>query len=296
MASVWSRVASRTRTLFTDGLRAAGTPLTPGFFEELEELLVAADVGPRLATQLSEEVRSRHPRTLEQAQEALAESLGAAMSPQSRGLQIQARPSCVLLYGINGAGKTTTVAKLGFLLRRDGFNPLIVAADTFRAAGIEQMQSWAERAEVPCFAGRPGGDPAAVVFDGLQAATGRGHGVVLVDTAGRLQTQHNLLQELAKIGRVAGRAVAGAPHESLLVLDGNLGQASLAQARGFNDALGITGLVLAKMDGTAKGGAVVAIEAELQVPTKLIGIGERLTDLAAFDVRQFAAAIFGSPV
>jgi fused signal recognition particle receptor len=152
---------------------------------------------------------------------------------------------------------------------------------------------WANRAEVPCFAGRPGGDPAAVVFDALQMAKGRGHGVVLVDTAGRLQTHHNLLQELAKVGRVAARAVDGAPHESLLVLDGNLGQGSLSQARGFNEVLPITGLVLAKMDGTAKGGAVVAIESELQVPAKLVGTGEQLADLAPFDVRQFATALFG---
>jgi fused signal recognition particle receptor len=293
VASVWQRVATRTRTFFNEGLRAAGTPLTPGFYDELEELLVAGDVGPSLAERITEGVRGRNPRTLEQAREALEAELAAAMSPRPRGLMIEARPSCVLLYGINGAGKTTTVAKLGHFLQRDGFNPLIVAADTFRAAGIEQMQLWAERAGVPCFAGRPGGDPAAVTFDALQTAQRRGHGVVLVDTAGRLQTQHNLLQELAKIGRVAGRAIEGAPHEALLVLDGNLGQGSLAQARGFNEALPITGLVLTKMDGTAKGGAVVAIESELQVPTKLIGVGEQLADLAPFEVSEFASAIFG---
>jgi fused signal recognition particle receptor len=293
VASVWSRVASRTRKLFDDGLRAAGAPLTPGFFDELEELLVAGDVGPRLAAHITEGVRGRKPRTIEQAREALEAELSAAMSPRARGLMIDARPSCVLLYGINGAGKTTTVAKLGHFLKRDGFDPLIVAADTFRAAGIEQMQVWAERAGVPCFAGRPGGDPAAVTYDALQSAQRRGNGVVLVDTAGRLQTQDNLLRELAKIGRVAGRAVEGAPHEALLVLDGNLGQGSLAQARGFNGALPVTGLVLTKMDGTARGGAVVAIESELQVPTKLIGVGEQLADLAPFDVAQFAAAIFG---
>lgn len=294
MATVWQRVASRTRTLFSEGLRAAGTPISPGFYDDLEELLVAGDLGPTLAERITDEVRRRRPRTLEQAREALVEAMAAAMSDRPRGLMIDARPSCVLLYGINGAGKTTTVAKLGYYLKRDGFNPLIVAADTFRAAGIEQMEMWADRAEVPCFAGRPGGDPAAVVFDALQMAKGRGHGVVLVDTAGRLQTHHNLLQELAKVGRVAARAVDGAPHESLLVLDGNLGQGSLSQARGFNEVLPITGLVLAKMDGTAKGGAVVAIESELQVPAKLIGTGEQLADLAPFDVRQFATALFGA--
>jgi len=273
-------------------LRAAGTPLSPGFYDELIEILIAGDLGPTLASRVAEGVRKRRPKTVEAAQIALAEELAAAMSPKPRGLFIDARPSCVLLYGINGSGKTTTAGKLAYLLKQDGFNPLVVAADTYRAAAIEQMQLWAERAGVPCFAGQPGGDPAAAVYDGLQAASRRGHGVVLVDTAGRLQTQSNLLNELAKVGRVAGKALPGAPQESLLVLDGNLGQANLAQARGFNKALQISGLVLAKMDGTAKGGAVVAIEAELDVPTKLIGVGEGVADLAPFDVSLFARSLF----
>ena len=290
--SIWGRVATRTRTLFTEGLRAAGTPLSPGFYDELIEVLIAGDLGPTLASRVAGGVRQRRPNTVEAAQTSLAEELAAAMSPKPRGLFIDARPSCVLLYGINGSGKTTTAGKLAYLLKQDGFNPLLVAADTYRAAAIEQMQLWAERAGVPCFAGQPGGDPAAAVYDGLQAASRRGHGVVLVDTAGRLQTQSNLLNELAKVGRVAGKALPGAPQESLLVLDGNLGQANLAQARGFNKALQISGLVLAKMDGTAKGGAVVAIEAELDVPTKLIGVGEGVADLAPFDVSLFARSLF----
>ncbi|HZV51728.1 MAG TPA: signal recognition particle-docking protein FtsY [Candidatus Dormibacteraeota bacterium] len=293
MTSIWSKVASRTRGLFVEGLRAAGTPLSPGFYEQLEELLIAGDVGPVLAADLARRVRERRPRTLEVAREALIEEMSAIMSSQPRALFIDARPSCVLLYGVNGSGKTTTAGKLAYLLAADGFAPLVVAADTYRAAAIEQMQAWAERAGVPCFAGRPGGDPAAVVFDALQMAARRGHGVVLVDTAGRLQTQQNLLNELAKVARVAGKALPGAPHESLLVLDGNLGQSSLSQARGFGTVLPVTGLVLAKMDGTARGGAVIAIEAELGVPTKLIGVGEGPADLAAFDVRRFAASLFG---
>jgi fused signal recognition particle receptor len=294
VTSVWQRVATRTRTLFADGLRVAGLPLSPSFYEELEEVLVAGDLGPTLAARIVAGVKSRRPASVEQARQALEAELASALSDRPRGLMLDARPSCALLYGINGAGKTTTVAKLAHYLGRDGFNPLIVAADTFRAAGIEQMQQWAQRADIPCVAGRPGGDPAAVVFDALKMAQSRGHGVVLVDTAGRLQTQHNLLQELAKVGRVAGRALEGAPHESLLVLDGNLGQSNLAQAKGFNQALPITGLILAKMDGTAKGGAVVAIESELGVPTKLIGVGEQMSDLAPFDVNKFAAALFGA--
>lgn len=295
MATVWKRVASRTRSFFADGLRMAGSPLSPGFFGELEELLVSGDVGPQLASRITQGVRARRPRTPQAALEALAAELGAAMSDKPRGLFIDTRPSCVLLYGINGSGKTTTAGKLAHLLKVDGFNPLVVAADTYRAAAIEQMQVWADRAGVACFAGKPGADPAAVVFDGLRMAAGRGHGVVVVDTAGRLQTQRNLLGELAKVGRVAAKALPGAPHESLLVLDGNLGQSNLSQASGFNQALEVTGLVLTKMDGTARGGAVVAIERSLKVPTKLIGVGEGIDDLAAFDVRQFALAIFGEP-
>jgi fused signal recognition particle receptor len=290
--SIWDRVASRTRTLFAEGLRAAGTPLSPGFYDELVELLIAADVGPTLASRIAEGVRLRRPGTTEMARAALAAELAAAMSSKPRGLFIDARPSCVLLYGINGSGKTTTAGKLAYLLKQDNFNPLIVAADTYRAAAIGQMEVWAERAGVPCFSGQPGGDPAAAVFDGLQFASRRGHGVVLVDTAGRLQTQGNLLNELAKVGRVSGKAIPGAPHESLLVLDGNLGQANLAQARGFNKALQVSGLVLAKMDGTARGGAVVAIESELDVPTKMIGVGEGMADLGPFDIPQFAQSLF----
>lgn len=289
--SLWDRVATRTRTLFTEGLRAAGTPLSPGFYDVLTELLIAGDLGPTLASKVAEGVRKRRPNTVEAAQAALTDELTLAMSDKPRDLFIDARPSCVLLYGINGSGKTTTAGKLAYLLKQDGFNPLIVAADTYRAAAIDQMELWAERAGVPCFAGQPGGDPAAVVFDGLLSAARRGHGVVLVDTAGRLQTQRNLLNELAKVGRAAGKAIPGAPHESLLVLDGNLGQSSLAQARGFNKVLEISGLVLAKMDGTAKGGAVVAIESELGVPTKMIGVGEGVADLAPFEVRQFARSL-----
>ncbi len=296
MSSIWDRVATRTRSLFTMGLRAAGTPLSPGFYEDLVEVLVAGDLGPTLAERIADALRRRRPGSLEEVRAALAKELAAAMSKRPRGLAIDARPSCVLLYGVNGSGKTTTVGKLAYLLRRDGFNPLVVAADTYRAAAIEQMEAWADRAGVPCFAGRPGGDPAAVVFDGLQSAARRGHGVVLVDTAGRLQTQSNLLNELGKVGRVSAKALAGAPHESLLVLDGNLGQSNLAQARGFNKALEISGLVLTKMDGTARGGAIVAIESELGVPTKMIGVGEGPADLAPFDVTRFAQSLLGGGV
>jgi len=290
--SFWSRVTGRTRALLTEGFSGLGAPLQPGFYERLEELLVAADLGPALAARIREGVQRRRPGSLELARAALEEELRATMSSASRDLNLEARPSCVLMYGINGAGKTTTIGKLAYRLKVEGRRPLVVAADTYRAAGIEQVLAWAARAGVESFAGQPGGDPAAAVFDGLQLARSRGYDVVLVDTAGRLQTQSNLLRELAKVGRVAGRAVEGAPHESLLVLDAVLGQASLSQARGFHHALPISGLVLAKLDGSAKGGAVVAIEAELGVPTKLAGVGEGLEDLVPFDPPAFAASLF----
>jgi fused signal recognition particle receptor len=288
----WSRVTGRTRAVLSEGLRGLGAPLKPGFYEGLEELLIGADLGPTLAARIAEGVRKRRPGSVEQAREALEAELAEAMSKAPRSLNLAAHPSCVLFYGINGAGKTTTVGKLAHRLKQDGRRPLVVAADTFRAAGIEQVVAWAERAGVPSFAGQPGGDPAAAVFDGLKMAAARGHDVVLVDTAGRLQTQRNLLEELAKVGRVAARALEGAPHESMLVLDAVVGQSSLSQARAFNQALPITGLVLAKMDGTAKGGAVIAIEAALGMPTKLVGVGEDIDDLAEFDPSSFAQALF----
>ncbi|HEX6489470.1 MAG TPA: signal recognition particle-docking protein FtsY [Candidatus Dormibacteraeota bacterium] len=288
---LWNRVAARTRRLFTEGL---GTPLEPGFYDSLEERLLAGDLGPQLAAAITAGVREQKPSTLEHAQAALAAQVTMAMHPGTRALRLEAKPSCLLFYGVNGAGKTTTVGKLAHRLKAQGLRPLIVAADTYRAAGIEQMQAWAERAGVESFAGKPGGDPAAAVFDALQMAASRGHDAVLVDTAGRLQTQHNLLQELAKIARVAGRAQEGAPHEALLVLDAALGQSTIAQARGFASALPLTGLVLAKLDGSAKGGAVLAVESELGVPVKLAGVGEAIDDLVEFDPQAFAQALFAA--
>jgi fused signal recognition particle receptor len=293
-AGVWNRVATRTRSLFQDGLRALGSPLAPEFYESLEELLVAGDVGPVLATRLSVAVRARKPRSLEEAQAGLEAEVVAVLSHEPRSLNLASNPAVILVYGINGAGKTTTVGKLAYGMKGSGRRPLIVAADTFRAAGIEQMLAWAERAGVDAFAGKPGGDSAAVAFDGIEAARARGFDTVLIDTAGRLQTQHNLVEELRKVARVSGRALEGAPHESLLVLDASLGQNSLSQARIFNQALNTTGLVLTKMDGTAKGGAVLAIESDLKVPTKLMGMGEGIGDLYAFDPQWFARALFGS--
>jgi len=273
-------------------LRALSPPLEAGYYEELEEVLVGADFGPAMASRLAAGVRSRAPRTREEGIDALVAVAAGVMSDKPRELELSAEPACVLLYGINGAGKTTTAGKLAHRLRAQGRKPLVVAADTYRAAGIEQMVAWAERAEVPHFDGTSGADPAAVVFDGIQVARKRGLDVVIADTAGRLQTQRNLLEELAKIGRVASKALDGARYESLLVLDAVLGLANQVQAREFHKAIPMTGIVLAKLDSTAKGGAVVAIESELDVPTKLAGVGEEVDDIAAFDPQAFIRAIF----
>lgn len=245
-----------------------------------------------MAARLSSTVESRSPRTREEAIDALVAAAESVMSKKARDLNITGGPGCVLLYGVNGAGKTTTAAKLATLVRAQGHNPMIVAADTYRAAGIEQMVMWAERVGVPHFAGVSGADPASVVFDGIQSARRRGSDVVIADTAGRLQTQRNLLAELAKVGRVTSKALDGAPFESLLVLDAVLGLTSLVQAREFNKAIPITGLVLGKLDSSAKGGAVISIESELDVPTKLAGVGEGVEDIAQFDPAAFIRAIF----
>jgi len=274
------------------GLRSLSPPLATGYYEELEEILLAADLGPAMAARLAAGVRARAPRTAEEAVEALVAVALAVMSSRSRQVGLDRSPACILFYGINGAGKTTTIGKLAHQLKQQGRKPLIVAADTYRAAGIEQMAAWARRAAVDHFEGRSGADPASVVFDGINAARSRGADTVLVDTAGRLQTQRNLLQELAKIGRVAGKALDGAPYESLLVLDAVLGLTNLAQAREFNRAIPMTGLVLTKLDSSAKGGAVIAIEAELGVPVKLAGVGEGIDDLAPFEPQEFIRSLF----
>ena len=245
-----------------------------------------------MAARLAAGVRSRAPRTRDEAVETLVTVATSLMSTKPRELQLTGNPACVLLYGINGAGKTTTAGKLAYQLRNQGRQPLVIAADTYRAAGIEQMVAWADRAGVQHLAGSSGADPASVVFDGVQTARKRGNDVVIADTAGRLQTQRNLLEELAKIGRVMSKALDDAPYESLLVLDAVLGLTSLVQAREFNKSIPITGLVLAKLDSSAKGGAVISIESELDIPVKLAGVGESIEDLVPFDPAAFVRAIF----
>jgi fused signal recognition particle receptor len=293
-ASVWDSVSGRTRSVLAAGLRSLKPPLAPGYYEELEEVLIVADIGPAMAARLVAGVRTRAPRTREEAANGLVGTALALMSTKPRELELRRNPACVLFYGINGAGKTTTIGKLAHRLKGEGRRPMIVAADTFRAAGIEQMAAWARRAGVDHFEGKSGADPASVVFDGISAARSRGSDVVMVDTAGRLQTQRNLLEELAKVGRVATKALEGAPYESLLVLDAVLGLTNLVQAREFNRAVPMTGLVLTKLDSSAKGGAVIAIESELGVPVKLAGVGEGMDDIATFEPEAFVRSLFES--
>lgn len=288
---MWSRVGQRTRGLLAAGLRALGPPLRAEYYADLEEVLLSADVGPTTSSKLAQLVRARSPRTVDEARDALVTAALSVMTRQPRDLVLEPATACVLLYGVNGAGKTTTAGKLAHWLARQGRKPLIVAADTYRAAGIEQMTLWAERAGVPSFAGTAGADPASVVFDGMQQARRTGADVVVADTAGRLQSQRNLLQELAKIGRVTSKALEGGALESLLVLDATLGLSSLTQARSFNEAIPMTGLVLAKLDGTSRGGAVIGIEGDLGVPVKLAGVGEGIGDIAPFDPAGYVRSL-----
>ena len=273
-------------------LRSLSPPLAASYYEELEEVLLAADVGPAVASRLVAGVRGRAPRTRDEAVDALTATAISLMSSRSRKLDLSGEPACVLFYGINGAGKTTSIGKLAHRLKQEGRKPMVVAADTYRAAGIEQMAVWARRAGADLFEGKSGADPASVVFDGIYAARARGSDVVLVDTAGRLQTQRNLLDELAKIGRVASKALDGGGYESFLVIDAVLGLTSLVQAREFNRVIPMTGLVLAKLDSSAKGGAVIAIESELGVPVKLAGVGEGIDDLTDFEPEAFVRSLF----
>jgi len=279
------------------------TEITPALWEELEAALIQADVGVRVAQELLDRLRER----VRREGVTRAEDLRAMLKAELRALLKDPPPlnlgrdplEVVLVVGVNGSGKTTTVAKLAHRFRQQGRRVLLAAADTFRAAAGEQLEIWAERAGVPCIGGQPGADPGAVLFDALQAARARGYDLVLADTAGRLHTKYNLMQELQKVRRVAAKAVPGAPHEVWLVLDATTGQNALPQAREFHQAVGVTGLILTKLDGTAKGGAVFAIARELGLPVRFIGVGEGLEDLLPFDADAFVEELFedatGSP-
>ena len=278
------------------GRGEAARPAGPETIEALEEALLQADVGvaatERIMAGLSRLPAARAGAGLQaQLKQEILRILSAARPPAVSG----ASPQVVLVVGVNGSGKTTTVGKLARLLRQEGRRPLICAADTFRAAAVDQLQVWAERAGVDLVRARAGGDPAAVVFDAIEAGRARDRDVVLVDTAGRLHTRADLMAELDKMRRVASRAVTGAPHEVLLVLDATVGQNGLVQARQFLDRAGVTGIVLAKIDGTAKGGIAVAVASELGLPIRYVGVGETLEDLLPFAADAYVEALFATP-
>jgi fused signal recognition particle receptor len=276
--------------------RSKEQSVTPEWLDELEEALLRSDVSVSLVDSVMLQVRDivadRKADTVPKVLAAVRDALVAVLEPGDRALKAGAgTPRVILVVGVNGSGKTTTAAKLAKRLQDAGERPLLAAADTFRAAAIEQLEEWARRIGVPIVSGKPDGDPAAVVFDAVQAAAARGNTTVIADTAGRLHTKGHLMDELGKIVRVTGRAREGAPDEVLLVLDGTAGQNAIVQARQFTETAKVTGIVITKLDGTAKGGAVFAIADELKLPVKLLGVGEKADDLVPMEPRRFVDAL-----
>lgn len=298
-----SQGLAKTRRAMQSSLdRLLGRGPDPETLEELEAALLGADLGVRTVDHLMERLRQGVARSSGEGehgvravlQDEILQVLSACQGEDLLALiERSPRPFVLLAVGVNGVGKTTTMAKIAQRLKESGKVPLLVAADTFRAAAIEQLQVWAQRIGVELIHQRQGADPAAVVFDGLASARARSVDVVLIDTAGRLHTKANLMDELRKVQRVISREIPGAPHEVLLVLDATVGQNAVSQARQFQEAVGVTGLALTKLDGTARGGVVVAIAQELKIPVRLIGVGERVEDLQDFRAPEFVQALFG---
>jgi fused signal recognition particle receptor len=267
-------------------------------WERLEEALILADVGARTTAKvvgtLESEVQTGAISGPEAVRERLVALLADVASSDDPRIHLRGRPAVIMVVGVNGTGKTTTIGKLAWHLREElGLSVLVAAADTYRAAAIEQLETWSQRAGVEIVRGSPGGDPGAVLFDAIAAAESRGTDVVIADTAGRLHTHANLMEELAKVRRVAAKRLDGAPHETLIVIDATTGQNGLRQAQAFAQSTELSGVVLTKLDGTAKGGIALAIASELGLPMKLIGVGEGLEDLRPFDPGEFAAALLG---
>jgi fused signal recognition particle receptor len=293
---------SKTRDAVTGQLdRLLGRAADPALLDELEVALISADLGlpvvERIMDQLRTQMRGGNFSSAESVRELLRRSildilLPAQSAPMHQMVTQGPHPFVILVVGVNGVGKTTTIAKLTQRLRQEGKSPLLVAGDTFRAAAIDQLQVWADRIKVDLIRHRPGSDPAAVAYDGMTAAKARGSEVLLIDTAGRLHTKTNLMEELRKIKRVVAQECQGAPHEVLLVLDATVGQNAIAQAKQFHQAVGVTGIALTKLDGTARGGIVVAIVDTLKIPVRLIGVGEAAEDLQDFDAKAFVDALF----
>ena len=291
-AGLFSRLRdslSKSRTALTAELASAAfDPGDADAWERLEEALIRADVGVPATAELVRRLEARPDLTDLNA--ALGEEISQLFG-EPPVLDVGANPSVLLVVGVNGTGKTTTIGKLAERLRQHGHSVVLGAADTFRAAAEEQLEIWADRANAEFVGAERGADPASVAYDAIEAATRNGRDVVIVDTAGRLHTQSNLMQELAKVRRVIEGKLEGAPHETLLVVDATTGQNGLQQARLFGEAVGVTGVVLTKLDGSAKGGIAVAIAHELGLPVKVIGVGEKLEDLRPFDADDFARAL-----
>jgi fused signal recognition particle receptor len=287
----------RSQEYLSSGLQSVlepDRPIDETLWEELEELLVGADLGAPMAADFvnrgREEVMFGTVTRADQLRPVFRRFLLETLGP-ARSLALDARPSVVLVLGVNGSGKTTTCAKLAAALKAEGRSVLLAAADTFRAAAIEQLETWGQRIDVEVVRQAAGSDPAAVVFDAVKAAMARSVDALVIDTAGRLHTKSNLMEELGKLKRVVQRQIPGAPHESIMVLDAPTGQNGFAQAKMFHEAVGLTGVALTKLDGTAKGGIVVRIVRELKLPVTLVGVGERIDDLQSFDPARFVEAL-----
>jgi fused signal recognition particle receptor len=289
------------RALAAGIAEVAFDPQDVGVWERLEEALLLADVGVPATVVIVEKLEAEAAAGRLQGAEALGEALREIVAemletePEARRIDVRARPAVILLVGVNGTGKTTTIGKLAYRLHEAGASVVIGAADTFRAAAAEQLETWASRASADFVGSTGGADPAAVAFDAVSAGEARGRDVVIIDTAGRLHTQEHLMEELTKVRRVVTQRLPGAPHETLLTIDATTGQNGLQQARRFAAATDVTGIVLTKLDGSAKGGIAIAIAHELAIPIKLIGIGESLEDLRPFDPQEFARALLAPP-
>jgi fused signal recognition particle receptor len=291
---------ARTRSSFVkniDDILFGERVIDQRLFDELEETLITADVGPTftydLIEKMKEQVRRRELGEPELLKKVLRDTIADIFRKYDTPLVIpQNGLFTIMVVGVNGTGKTTTIGKLAHLLKNNGMSVMLVAADTFRAAAIEQLEIWSDRVGVPLFKQKIGADPSAVVFDAIHAARSGRANVVIIDTAGRLHTKVNLMEELKKMKRIMAREIPGAPHEILLILDATTGQNAIVQAKMFRDEVGVTGIILTKLDGTAKGGVIIGIASELRIPIRYVGIGERLDDLRRFESEEFVNALF----
>src|SRR5690349_2555564 len=266
-------------------------PVDVDTVDALEELLISADIGVAATDRIISAVQARS-RSGESLRDLVKQEIRSVFASVDKPIAVASHPQVTLIVGVNGTGKTTTIGKLANLLKSEGKTPLICAADTFRAAAVEQLEIWAARAGVDMVRAREGADPAAVVFDAISSGKAKGRDPILVDTAGRLHTRVNLMNELEKIRRIAAREVAGAPQEVLLVLDATVGQNGVAQAREFMNVAGVNGIVLTKLDGTAKGGVAVAIANDLKLPIRYVGVGESIDDLVPFSIDEYVNGLF----